>query len=186
MNLNTVIAGHIEKLSVRKIGPQKWGTEECSPITPPVWSYFIGCPEEQQPPVKQSGKSLLANETENGNTCNCLRRGKTQTIQLRSVLVQHFIGWQGGASFPDNLRVRLCKTNAIWDYFGRSVTNFLDAFPWFKLCSHSAFVTKPCSTFPKPLFQNEGKSWKLFQPQRCQFFFTRKEKCLVVLCSLPP
>ena len=34
MNLNTVIAGHIEKLSVRKIGPQKWGTEECSPITP--------------------------------------------------------------------------------------------------------------------------------------------------------
>ena len=89
--------------------------------------------EEQQRPVKQSGKSLLANETENGNTCNCLRRGKTQKIQLRSVLVQHFIGWQGGASFPDNLRVRLCKTNAIWDYFGRSVTNFLDAFPWFKL-----------------------------------------------------
>lgn len=104
MNLNTVIAGHIEKLSVRKIGPQKWGTEECSPITPPVWSYFIGCPEEQQRPVKQSGKSLLANETENGNTCNCLRCGKTQKIQLRSVLVQHFIGWQGGASFPE------------WDY----------------------------------------------------------------------
>ena len=119
MNLNTVIAGHIEKLSVRKIGPQKWGTEGCSPITPPVWSYFMGCPEKQQRPVKQRGKSLLANETENGNTCNCLRRGKTQKIQLRSVLVQHFIGWQGGASFPDNLRVRLCKTNAIWDYFGR-------------------------------------------------------------------
>ena len=115
MNWNTVIAGHIEKLSVRKIGPQKWGTEGCSPITPPVWSYFMGCPEKQQRPVKQRGKSLLANETENGNTCNCLKRGKTQTIQLRSVLVQHFIGWQGGASFPDNLRVRLCKTNAIWD-----------------------------------------------------------------------
>ena len=92
MNWNTVIAGHIEKLSVRKIGPQKLGTEGCSPITPPVWSYFIGCPEKQQRPVKQRGKSLLANGTENGNTCNCLRRGKTQTIQLRSVLVQHFIG----------------------------------------------------------------------------------------------
>lgn len=107
MNLNTVIAGHIEKLSVRKIGPQKWGTEECSPITPPVWSYFIECPEEQQRPVKQSGKSLLANETENGNTCNCLRRGKTQKIQLRSVLVQHFIEWQGGVNF---------QTISEWDY----------------------------------------------------------------------
>ena len=107
MNWNTVIAGHIEKLSVRKIGPQKLGTEGCSPITPPVWSYFIGCPEKQQRPVKQRGKSLLANGTENGNTCNCLRRGKTQTIQLRSVLVQHFIGWQGGASF---------QTISKWDY----------------------------------------------------------------------
>lgn len=149
MNWNTVIAGHIEKLSVRKIGPQKWGTEGCSPITPPVWSYFMGCPEKQQRPVKQSGKSLLANETENGNTCNCLRRGKTQTIQLRSVLVQHFIGWQGGASFPDNLRVRLCKTNAIWDSRDSN-------------CIPLCLRTKPCSTFPKPLFQNEGKSWKLF------------------------
>ena len=59
-------------------------------------------------------------------------------------------------------------------------------FPVIQIVFHSAFVTKPCSTFPKPLFQNEGKSWKLFQPQRCQFFFTRKEKCLVVLCAPSP
>ena len=184
MNLNTVIAGHIEKLSVRKIGPQKWGTEECSPITPPVWSYFIGCPEEQQRPVKQSGKSLLANETENGNTCNCLRRGKTQKmVAFGFSPAFHWVtGWrQLSRQSQSEIIQNKCNLRLFWTLSYKLSW----CFPVIQIVSHSAFVTKPCSTFPKPLFQNEGKSWKLFQPQRCQFFFTRKEKCLVFLCSLP-
>ena len=49
-------------------------------------------------------------------------------------------------------------------------------FPVIQIEFHSAFVTKPCLTFPKPLFQNEGKSWRLFQPQRCQLFFYSEGK----------
>lgn len=164
MNWNTVIAGHFEKLSVRKIGPQKWGTEECSPIMPPVWSYFIGCPEKQQRPLKQRGKSLLANETENGNTW----KNANDTVTFGFSPAFHWV--TGRRQFSRQSQSEIMQNQSNLRLFWMPGYKFSWYFPVIQIVFHSAFVTKPCSTFPKPLFQNEGKSWRLFQPQWCQLF----------------